>query len=186
MELWIAIGAVALVLVCVFLLATRSSIKKLNGRAEEAWRGITSEMGQRAELLPKIVETVQPYASHERGVFEEVEQARAETLRAADPAEASRAENRMQGALRSLFALAEAYPELQTSPEFLQMQSELVASEDRIQSSRRFYNGGVRELNTRIKVFPGPLVARGMGCQQRAFFEVADRAAISEPPRVQF
>ena len=92
----------------------------------------------------------------------------------------------MQAALKSIFAVAEAYPQLQASQNYLQLQGELVDTEDKIQASRRFYNGGVRELNTKIKVFPNNLFARNLGFNEREFFEVTDGAAISEPPRVQF
>jgi LemA protein len=92
----------------------------------------------------------------------------------------------MQQALKSIFAVAEAYPQLQASQNFLQLQAELVDTEDKIQASRRFYNGGVRELNTKIKVFPNTLFVRGLGFNERDFFEVTEPAAIAEPPRVQF
>src|SRR5690606_38171726 len=119
------------------------------------------------------------------GVFESVTRARAETLNAQGPAEASVAENHMQAALKSIFAVAEAYPQLQASQNFLQLQAELVDTEDKIQAARRFYNGGVRELNTKIKVFPNNMFARSLGFSARDFFEVAEPAAIAEPPRVQ-
>ena len=105
---------------------------------------------------------------------------------ASTPAEASAAENHFQGALKSLFAVAEAYPQLQANQNFLQLQAELVDTEDKIQASRRFYNGGVRELNTKIKVFPNTLFVRGLGFTEREFFEVAEPSAIAEAPRVQF
>src|SRR5690606_18281514 len=111
---------------------------------------------------------------------------RAETLQAQGPAEAGAAENHMQQALKSIFAVAEAYPQLQASQNFLQLQAELVDTEDKIQASRRFYNGGVRELNTKIKVFPNTLFVRSLGFHEREFFEVTEPAAIAEPPRVQF
>ena len=126
------------------------------------------------------------YAAHESQVFENVTKARAETLSVSSPAEAAAAENHMQSALKSIFAVAEAYPQLQASQNFLQLQGELVDTEDKIQASRRFYNGGVRELNTKIKVFPNTLFVRGLGFHEREFFEVTEPAAIAEPPRVQF
>ncbi len=107
-------------------------------------------------------------------------------LNANTPAEAGKAENMMQSALKSIFAVAEAYPQLQANQNFLQLQGELVDTEDKIQASRRFYNGGVRELNTKIKVFPNTLFVRGLGFTEREFFEVDEPAAIAEPPRVQF
>ena len=145
------------------------------------------QLKRRADLIPNLIEAVKGYAAHEKRVFENVTQARAETLSARRrPAEAGVAENHMQAALKSIFAVAEAYPQLQASQNFLQLQGELVDTEDKIQASRRFYNGGVRELNTKIKVFPNTLFVRGLGFNEREFFEVAEPAAIAEPPRVQF
>ena len=115
-----------------------------------------------------------------------ISKARAETVSAQTPAEASVAEDHFQAALKSIFAVAEAYPQLQANQNFLQLQAELVDTEDKIQASRRFYNGGVRELNTKIKIFPNTLFVRGLGFKEREFFEVDEPAAIAEPPRVQF
>ena len=178
---------VALVaIVGIYLWATYNSLVQLNVRVDEAWSDITVQLKRRADLLPNLIETVKGYASHEKAVFENVTQARAETLNATSPAEAGVAEGHMQQALKSLFAVAEAYPQLQANQNYLQLQQELVDTEDKIQASRRFYNGGVRELNTRIKVFPNTLFVRGLGFHEREFFEVADAATIAEPPRVQF
>jgi LemA protein len=185
---WIIIGVVVLlvVIVGVYLWATYNSLVTLGVRVDEAWSDITVQLKRRADLIPNIIETVKGYATHERGVFEAVTQARAETLQAQSPGEASVAEGHMQSALRGVFAVAEAYPQLQASQNFLQLQGELVDTEDKIQASRRFYNGGVRELNTKIKIFPNTLFVRGLGFSEREFFEVADSASIAEPPRVQF
>ncbi|GMA28121.1 LemA family protein [Arenivirga flava] len=186
--LFVILGVVlALALIVgIYLWATYNGLVKLNVRVDEAWSDITVQLKRRADLIPNLIETVKGYAAHERGVFESVTQARAETVNASTPAEAGVAEGHMQQALRSIFAVAEAYPQLQASQNFLQLQGELVDTEDKIQASRRFYNGGVRELNTRIKIFPNTLFARGLGFSERDFFEVEDPAAISEPPRVQF
>jgi LemA protein len=188
MEILIAVIVVVVLaaVVGIYLWATYNSLVTLNVRVDEAWSDITVQLKRRADLLPNIVDSVRGYASHERGVFDSVTRARAETINAASPAEASAAENHMQGALKSLFAVAEAYPQLQASQNFLQLQGELVDTEDKIQASRRFYNGGVRELNTKVKVFPNTMFVRGLGFSERDFFEVSDLAAISEPPRVQF
>lgn len=188
MEIWIPILiVVALVLIVgIYLWATYNSLVTLGVRVDEAWSDITVQLKRRADLIPNLIESVKGYAAHERGVFEAVTKARAETLSAQTPAQASEAENHMQSALKSIFAVAEAYPQLQASQNFLQLQSELVDTEDKIQASRRFYNGGVRELNTKIKIFPNNLFARSLGFSQRDFFEVSEPAAIAEPPRVQF
>jgi LemA protein len=188
MELWIIVGIIVLLLVVIgiYLWATYNSLVTLNVRVDEAWSDITVQLKRRADLIPNLIETVKGYASHERAVFENVTKARAETISAQTPAEASAAENHFQAALKSIFAVAEAYPQLQANQNFLQLQAELVDTEDKIQASRRFYNGGVRELNTKIKVFPNTLFVRGLGFSEREFFEVDEPAAIAEPPRVQF
>ena len=178
---------VALVVIAgIYLWATYNSLVTLGVRVDEAWSDITVQLKRRADLIPNLIESVKGYASHERGVFESVTRARAETLSASTPAQASVAEDHMQSALKSVFAVAEAYPQLQASQNFLQLQSELVDTEDKIQASRRFYNGGVREMNTKIKVFPNNLFAKNLGFTERDFFEVSEPAAIAEPPRVQF
>jgi LemA protein len=174
------------VIVGIYLWATYNSLVTLNVRVEEAWSDITVQLKRRADLLPNLIETVKGYAAHEKGVFEAVTKARAETLSASTPADAAVAEGHMQSALKSIFAVAEAYPQLHASENFLQLQAELVDTEDKVQAARRFYNGGVREFNTKILVFPNNMFAKRLGFSKREFFDVADAAAISEPPRVQF
>jgi LemA protein len=188
MEWLILVGVLVLlvVIVGIYLWSTYNSLVTLGVRVDEAWSDITVQLKRRADLIPNIIEAVKGYAAHEKQVFENVTRARAETLTATTPVEASAAENHMQQALKSVFAVAEAYPQLQASQNFLQLQSELVDTEDKIQASRRFYNGGVRELNTKIKIFPNNLFARSLGFTERDFFEVDEPAAIAEPPRVQF
>jgi LemA protein len=188
MEILIVIGVIVVIAVIlgVYLWATYNGLVTLNVRVDEAWSDITVQLKRRADLLPNLIETVKGYAAHEKGVFEAVTKARAESINASSPAEASVAENHVQSALKSVFAVAEAYPQLQASQNYLQLQGELVDTEDKIQASRRFYNGGVRELNTKIKTFPNTLFVRNLGFSEREFFEVADAAAIAEPPRVQF
>ncbi len=174
------------VLIGIYIWATYNSLVTLRIRVDEAWSDITVQLKRRADLIPNIVEAVKGYAAHEKGVFEAVTQARAETISAQTPAEAGLAENHMQQALKSIFAVAEAYPQLQASQNFLQLQSELVDTENKIQASRRFYNGGVREFNTKLHIFPNNLIAKSLKFTEREFFEVEDLAAISEPPRIQF
>jgi Uncharacterized conserved protein len=182
----VIIVVVIVAIIGIYFWATYNSLVTLNVRVDEAWSDITVQLKRRADLIPNLIETVKGYAAHEKTVFEDVTKARAETLSAQGPAEASAAENHIQAALKSIFAVAEAYPQLQASQNFLRLQSDLVDTEDKIQASRRFYNGGVRELNTKIKVFPNNLFAKRLGFGAREFFEVADVAAIAEPPRVQF
>jgi len=188
MEILIVVGIMVLLAVIagIYLWSTYNSLVALNVRVDEAWSDITVQLKRRADLLPNLIEAVKGYAAHEKGVFEAVTKARAETLQAQGPADASVAENHLQSALKSIFAVAEAYPQLQASQNFLHLQGELVDTEDKIQASRRFYNGGVRELNTKIKQFPNTLFVRSLGFTERDFFEVANPAAIAEPPRVQF
>lgn len=182
----VLIVVVLALIVGIYFWATYNSLITLKVRVDEAWSDITVQLKRRADLIPNLIESVKGYAAHERGVFENVTKARAETLSAQSPAEASAAENHMQTALKSIFAVAEAYPQLQASQNYLQLQGELVDTEDKIQASRRFFNGGVREFNTKIQVFPNNMIAKNLGFSQRDFFEVADSAAIAEPPRVQF
>ena len=188
MEILIVIGVIVLlvVIVGIYLWSTYNGLVTLNVRVDEAWSDITVQLKRRADLIPNLIEAVKGYAAHEKAVFENVTKARAETLSAQGFVDAAAAENHMQTALKSIFAVAEAYPQLQANQNYLQLQGELVDTEDKIQASRRFYNGGVRELNTKIKVFPNTLFVRGLGFTEREFFEVSDSAAIAEPPRVQF
>lgn len=181
----IVIVAIAVV-VGIYLWATYNSLVTLKVRVDEAWSDITVQLKRRADVLPNLIETVKGYAAHEKGVFESVTRARSETLSASSPSQASAAENHMQGALRGIFAVAEAYPQLAASQNFLRLQADLVDTEDKIQAARRFYNGGVREFDTKIQQFPNSAFARRLGFTERDFFEVSDVAAISEPPRVQF
>ncbi|MGN8024743.1 LemA family protein [Microbacterium sp. 22242] len=184
----VVVGVIVVLIAAVgiYLWATYNSLVQLGVRVDEAWSDITVQLKRRADLIPNLIDTVKGYAAHEKAVFENVTRARAETLAASSPGEAGAAEGHLQQALKSLFAVAEAYPQLQASQNFLQLQSALVDTEDKVQASRRFYNGGVRELNTKIKVFPNNLFARNLGFTEREFFEVVDGAAIAEPPRVQF
>ena len=184
----VAAGIIVLlaVIIGIYLWATYNSLVTLKVRVDEAWSDITIQLKRRADLIPNIIESVKGYASHEAKVFQNVTEARAETLGAQTPAEASAAEGHMQTALKSIFAVSEAYPQLQASQNFLQLQSELVDTEDKIQAARRFYNGGVREFNTKNRVFPNSLFAKRLGFTERDFFEVSEPSAIAEPPRVQF
>ncbi len=189
MEIVLLIIAGVVVVAGLWLWLTYNGLVTLNVRVDEAWSDITVQLKRRADLIPNLIEAVKGYAAHEKQVFENVTKARAATVTPealAHPAAAGEAENMLQGALKSLFAVAEAYPALQASQNFLQLQTELTDTEDKIMASRRFYNGGVRELNTKVKQFPQNLFAKGLGFPSREFFEVADAAAIQEPPKVQF
>jgi LemA protein len=174
------------ILIGLYLWSTYNGLVTLNVRVEEAWSDITVQLKRRADLIPNLIEAVKGYAKHEKEVFENVTAARAATTNATTPTEAAAAEGFMQSALKSIFAVAEAYPDLQASENFQQLQAELVDTENKIQASRRFYNGGVRDFNTMILVFPNNLWARQLGFGKRDFFEVDNPEAIAEPPKVQF
>lgn len=178
-----------IVLIGIWLWSTYNALVALNVRVDEAWSDITVQLKRRADLIPNLIDTVKGYAAYEGKVFEEVTRARAATVSPEaleHPEQAAKAENMLQGALKSLFAVAEAYPQLQASQNFLQLQAELTDTEDKIMASRRFYNGGVRELNTKVLQFPQNLFARGLGFPSREFYEVADSSAIAEPPKASF
>ena len=176
------------VVIGIFLWATYNGLVRLNIRVDEAWSDITVQLKRRADLIPNLVESVKGYAAHEKQVFEDVTAARSAVLSATGqgPAATAKAENQFEGALKSLFAVAEAYPELRASENFQQLQAELVDTEDKIQASRRFYNGGVRDLNTKIQVFPNNMFAGMLGFKQREFFEVEDMASVEKPVEVKF
>lgn len=184
--MWIIIAVIVVIVVA--LIAMYNGLVRANVRVDEAWSDITVQLKRRADLIPNLVNTVKGYAKHEKGVFEQVTEARAQTLSAQSPAEAGKAENQFQAAMKSLFAVAEAYPDLKASDNFKELQAELVDTEDKIQASRRFYNGSARDLNTKIKVFPTNIFANMMGFKVRQFFEVdeAEQANIQKPAEVEF
>lgn len=184
--LWILLGVV--VVLAIFVWVTYNGLVTLKVRVEEAWSDITVQLKRRADLIPNLVETVKGYAAHEKKVFQDVTEARANVLDATNkgPEETAKAENMFESALKSLFAVAEAYPDLKASQNFQDLQAELVDTEDKIQASRRFYNGGVRDLNTKIQQFPANLVAGMFGFKNKEFFEVEDMAKVAEPVDVKF
>ncbi len=176
------------VLVGLFLWATYNGLVQLNVRVQEAWSDITVQLKRRADLIPNLIESVKGYAAHEKEVFQAVTEARTAVMDATQkgPAETAKAENMFESALKSLFAVAEAYPQLRATENFQQLQAELVDTEDKIQASRRFYNGGVRDLNTKIQMFPTNVVAGMLGFKVREFFEVEDMASVEKPVEVKF
>ena len=184
LALWIILGVV--VVLALFLWITYNSLVKLKIRVDEAWSDITVQLKRRFDLIPNLVNSVKGYAKHESSVFEEVTAARANALNAQGVKETAQAENMLEGALKSLFAVAEAYPDLKASQNFVELQQELVDTEDKIQASRRFYNGGVRDLNTKIKIFPNNIFAGMLGFTERDFFEVEDMASVEKPVDVKF
>lgn len=184
--LWVVVGIVVVILL--FLWATYNGLVRLKVRVDEAWSDITVQLKRRADLIPNLVNTVQGYAKHEKSVFEEVTNARAAVVGAGSPKEAAKADNMLTDALKSVFAVAEAYPDLKANQNFSELQQELVDTEDKIQAARRFYNSGVRDLNTKVQVFPNNVFAGMLGFKQREFFEVddAEQAKIDKPVDVKF
>ncbi len=164
-----------LVVLAIIFGAMYNGLVRLNVRANEAWSDITVQLKRRADLIPNLVNTVKGYATHEQKVFEDVTAARAQTISATSqgPEATAKAENQFQQTLKSLFAVAEAYPDLKASQNFQQLQSELTDTEDKIQASRRFYNGVVRDFNTKRTVFPTNIFAGMLGfTKDKEFFEV--------------
>ncbi len=184
--LWILIAVV--VVIGIFLVVTYNSLVQLKVRVDEAWSDITVQLKRRADLIPNLIETVKGYAAHEKQVFQDVTEARSNVINATNkgPKETAAAENQFEGALKSLFAVSEAYPDLKASQNFQDLQAELVDTEDKIQASRRFYNGGVRDLNTKVNLFPVNLFAGMFGFGEKEFFEVEDMASVDKPVDVKF
>lgn len=183
---WIILAVV--VLVGIFVWATYNSLVTLRIRVDEAWSDINVQLKRRLDLIPNLIETVKGYAKHESGVFATVTEARANVLSAKGVKETAAAENQFEGALKSLFAVAESYPDLKANQNFLELQNELVDTEDKIQASRRFYNSGVTNLNTKIQTFPSNVIAGMFKFQSRDFFEVeaSEQAAAEKPVDVKF
>ena len=181
--------AVAVVLVIVIGASMYNGLVRLNVRADEAWSDITVQLKRRYDLIPNLVNTVKGYASHEKDVFENVTAARSQAMQAQGPAETAKAENQFSQTLKSLFAVAENYPQLRASENFQDLQAQLTDTEDKIMASRRFYNGVVRDFNTKRKVFPTNIFANMLGfTKDREYFELdaADEAKAEQPVNVQF
>lgn len=183
----IVVGLIILVVV-VAGVSMYNALVRLNVRTDEAWSDITVQLKRRYDLIPNLVNTVKGYAGHEKEVFEKVTEARANALGAQGVADTAKADNQFQQALKSLFAVAEAYPDLKASENFQQLQAELTDTEDKIQAARRFYNGSARDLNIKIKTFPTSIFAGMLGFKTREFYEVdeAQTEAIQNPTEVKF
>ena len=173
-----------LVVVGIVLAMIYNSLVQLRVRSDSAWSDIDVQLKRRHDLIPNLVETVKGYAAHEKGTFEDIAKFRSMAMQATGPADKAVAENQLSGALKSLFAVAENYPQLQASQQFTQLQDSLSEIEDAIQNARRYYNAVVRDLNTKIQSFPTNLIAGMFGFQQKQFFETA--AADREPVAVKF
>lgn len=177
------------VLVVIILGAMYNGLVRLNVQADEAWSDITVQLKRRYDLIPNLVNTVKGYATHEKSVFEDVTKARANALGAQGVAETAKAENQFAQTLKSLFAVSENYPQLKASENFQDLQAQLTDTEDKIMASRRFYNGVVRDFNTKRKVFPTNVFANMLGfTKDREFFELDESAyaQAEQPVEVKF
>lgn len=185
-SVWVIVGIVALL--AIILGVMYNSLVTLKIRVDEAWSDITVQLKRRLDLIPNLVETVKGYAKHESSVFTAITEARANALNAKGVKETAAADGKFEGALKSLFAVAEAYPDLKANQNFVELQQELVDTEDKIQASRRFYNGGVRDLNTKIQTFPSNIVANMFSFKSREFFELdeAEQKQAEKPVDVKF
>jgi len=182
---YIILGIV--VLLVLWAIYAFNNFVRLTTRVKEAWSDIDVQLKRRYDLIPNLVETVKGYASHESGTLQKVTEMRTRAMNATAPADKAEAENMLSGALKSLFAVSENYPNLKANENFLSLQQELSDTENKIQAARRFYNGVVMELNQAIQMFPGNLIAGIGGFKQADFFQLGDAdAAAKEPVKVQF
>jgi LemA protein len=179
----IVVGVLVVLLVLVFILSYNGLVR-LRNRIDNAWSQIDVQLKRRYDLIPNLVETVKGYASHERQVLENVTQARANAINAQGPAQQADAENVLSGALKSLFAVAEAYPDLKANQNFLSLQEELTSTEDRVAYARQFYNDSVLSYNNKLQTFPRNIIAGMFNFEKREYFEGEPEA--TGPVRVQF
>ena len=183
---WIILGII--VVAALWLMATYNGLVSLRQRCRQAFSDIDVQLKQRHDLVPNLVETVKGYAAHEKGTLEAVIKARNAAVSAQGPAAQAAAEGVLQGALRQIFALSEAYPDLKANQNFQQLQTELTDLENKIAAARRFFNNAVSEYNASIQQFPSVLIARPLGFTERGFFELdeGERAAVTTAPQVKF
>ena len=182
----IKIVIAVVVLIILWIIWTYNRLITLRNRTKEAWADIDVQLKRRYNLIPNLVETVKGYAAHEREVFQKVTEARTKAMTAGTVGEKAKAENFLSSTLKSLFAVAENYPTLRASENFLELQRELRDTEDKIQAARRFYNTNVRDLNIKIEVFPANIIAKTFSFKQMELFELGEAAAAREPVKVKF
>ncbi len=166
--------------------ASYNGFIRRRNRADEAWADIEVQLKRRYDLIPNLVSSVKGYAAHESGTFEKVTEARAKAISAQGVAGHSAADGELAGALKSLFAVAEAYPDLKANTNFLELQRELADTENKIQAARRFYNANVRDLNTALEVFPSNLIGKMFSFTNKDFFDIPDDGVESKPVEVKF
>lgn len=181
--LWVIIALI--VVVVLWVIGVFNGLVTLKNRAKEAWADIDVQLKRRYDLIPNLVETVKGYASHEKEIFEKVTEARASAMNAQGLPAKAEAENQLSQTLKSIIAVAEAYPDLKASQNFLELQRELTDTEDKIQAARRFYNTNVRDLNIKIESFPANLVAGSLGFKEMELFQTANEAE-RQPVAVKF
>ena len=182
--IFVIVLVVILVLLVGFLVVTYNGLVSLRNRIDAAWAQIDVQLKRRHDLIPNLVETVKGYAAHERGTFEAVTNARANAINAQGPEQQAQAENQLTGALKSLFAVAEAYPDLKANQNFLNLQEEITSTEDRIAYARQFYNDSVVTYNTKIQQFPTVILANTFNFEKRELFDA--EPGDTEPVQVQF
>ena len=177
---------IVLAVIVLWVIWAFNSLVSLRNRAKEAWADIEVQLKRRYDLIPNLVNTVQGYATHERSAFENVTKARSAAMGAGSLAQKAGAENMLSGALKSLFAIAEAYPDLKANQNFLALQNELSDTENKVQAARRFYNTNVRDMNTKTEVFPSNVIARSFGFSKMEFFDLPDADVAQKPVEVKF
>lgn len=175
---------IIVVILIIWVIAMYNGLIRLKNRADEAWSDIDVQLKRRHDLIPNLVNTVKGYAAHEKEVFEKVTEARTRAISAGSTADKEQAENMLTGALKSLFAVAEAYPDLKANQNFLELQRELTDTEDKIMAARRFYNGNVRDFNIKIETFPTRIIAGILNYAKRDFFQAEE--GDKTLPNVQF
>ena len=183
----LTIVLIVLGIIILWVIVAFNGFISLRTRTKEAWADIEVQLKRRYDLIPNLVNAVKGYATHESSAFENVTKARSMAMGATGPTgEHAEAENMLTGALKSVFAIAEAYPELKANQNFLALQAELSDTENKIQAARRFYNANVRDLNTKIESFPGNVIAKGFGFSKMEFFDLGDNDAAQNPVEVKF
>ncbi|MFH1170613.1 MAG: LemA family protein [Candidatus Vogelbacteria bacterium] len=185
--IYIIIAVVAVIVLWVIF--AYNHFVRLTNRTREAWADIDVQLKRRFDLIPNLIETVKGYAAHEQGTFDKVTEARTRAITAeqgGNPAEVAKAENFLAGALKSVFAVAEAYPDLKANQNFLSLQQELSDTENKIQAARRFYNGNVRDFTTALQTFPSNIIGSTFGFKPAEYFDLDDASAEREPVKVGF
>lgn len=189
MPIWLIVVLVVVVIVLLAIWGSYNGLVKLNERVEEAWSDITVQLKRRADLIPNLVETVKGYAKHETEAIKQVSEARAKMMGARSVAQTAEADKSFMGALSRIMAVSESYPELKADKNFQQLTEELTDTEDKVQAARRFYNAGVKEFNTKVKLFPTVLINNMfLHFKSREYYEVDDEEAkrIDKAPEVKF